>query len=112
MKKCIYCKSEKVNKRGFLTTKRGKTRRYHCTACHKYFTKRNNSVNYRHRKQHLRETITKMYCERMSLCDIARTLGVDYKTVVRYFRENAELARTANKSRIKDKSLVNSYAQC
>ena len=108
---CIYCKSEKVNKKGYLKTKRGKTQRYQCKSCKKYFTKRNKSVNYRHRKQHLREMITKLYCERMSLRGIARTLGLDRKTVVRYFRENTEQAREANKARIKKKGLVTSYAQ-
>ena len=111
MKQCVYCESKEVNKRGYLKTKRGKTRRYQCKVCKKYFTKRNNSVNYRHRKQHLRESITKMYCERMSLRGIARTLKISYPTVVKYFRENAELARVANKNRIKEKGLVTSYAQ-
>ena len=45
-----------------------------------------------------------MYCERMSLREIARTLGIDYKTVVRYFRENADLAKQANKSRLKKRA--------
>ena len=112
MKKCIYCNSEKVNKKGYLKTKRGKTQRYQCKTCGKTFTKRNSSINYRHRKQHIREMITKLYCERMGLRGIARTLGIDRKTVVRYFRENAGLAREANKARIKQKGLlVTSYAQ-
>ena len=55
--------------------------------------------------------ITKMYCERMSLRGIARTLNISYPTVVKYFRENAEQARKANKARIKQKGLVTSYAQ-
>ncbi len=109
--KCIYCNSEKVNKHGVLKTKRGKTLRYKCKGCNKTFTKRNSSINYRHRKQHLREAITKMYCERMSLRGIARTLNVSYPTVVKYFRENAELARKSNRKRLSEKGLVTSYVQ-
>lgn len=109
--KCIYCKSKEVKKNGHLKTKRGKTQRYKCKACDKSFTKRNSSVNYRHRKQHLRDAITKMYCERMSLRGIARTLNISYPTVVKYFRENAELARKANKKRLDNKGLITSYIQ-
>jgi len=48
----------------------------------------------------LRNKITDLYCERMSLNGIARVLKVDRKTVVRHFRENAELAKQSNKKRI------------
>lgn len=46
----------------------------------------------------------------MSLNGIARVLGVNVKTVVRYFKENAELSRKANKKRI-GKDLVTAYMQ-
>lgn len=109
--KCIYCKSKEVKKNGVLKTKRGKTQRYKCKVCKKTFTKRNNSINYRHRKQHLRDAITNMYCERMSLRGIARTLNISYPTVVKYFRENAKLAKKATKKRLNEKGLITSYVQ-
>ena len=46
----------------------------------------------------------------MSLNGIARVLKIDRKTVVRYFRENAKLAKQANKKRI-GKDLITSYVQ-
>ena len=108
--KCPKCKSKELKKRGFQKSKRGKTQVYQCKKCKKRFTRRNESINYRKRKQHLREKITKLYCERMSLNGIARVLNIDRKTVVRYFRENSELAKKANKKRL-GKSLVTSYVQ-
>ncbi len=52
-----------------------------------------------------------MYCERMSLRGIARTLKISYPTVVKYFRENAELSREANKKRLDNTELMTSYVQ-
>ncbi|MDE0150949.1 MAG: hypothetical protein OXK80_00410 [Bdellovibrionales bacterium] len=94
-----------------MKTKRGSTPRYKCNDCGKLYTKRTNTLNYRKRKQHLRETITQMYCERMSLRGIARTLGIDIKTVVRYFLENAEVSKAKNRKRLDTKDLVTSYVQ-
>ena len=108
--KCPHCESKDKRKRGYLKTKRGKTQRYECLNCNKTFTKRNHSINYRKRKQQLREQITKRYCEKQSLRAIARTLNASYPTVVKYFRENAELARQANKKRV-GKDLITSYVQ-
>ena len=109
--KCPHCQSGNKKKDGFMKTKRGKTQVYKCKDCKKKFSKRNESINYRHRKQHLRERIRKMYCERMSLRGIARTLGVNYKTVVRYFRELAAEAHKANKKRIAEGGFVTSFVQ-
>ena len=94
-----------------MKTNRGKTQKYKWSECKTTFTKRNFSVNYSHIKQHLREAITKIYCERMSLRGIARTLKISYSTVVKYFRENAELSREANKKRLDNKKLMTSYVQ-
>ena len=109
--KCPHCESSNKKKDGFMKTKRGKTQVYKCKDCNKKFTRRNESINYRHRKQHFRERITKLYCERMSLRGIARVLGINYKTVVRYFRENAGEAHKANKKRIAKGDFVTSFVQ-
>ncbi len=110
--KCIYCNSSgKVKKNGKMKTSRGKTQKYKCSECKTTFIKRNFSVNYRHRKQHLREAITKIYCERMSFRGIACPLKISYPTVVKYFRENAELSREANKKRLDNTELMTSYVQ-
>ena len=108
--KCPHCQSEKLRKRGSMKTKRGKTQIYECCSCKKRHTKRTGTINYRKRKQHLREQITNRYCEKQSLRGLARTINASYPTVVKYFRENAELAREANKKRI-GKDLLTSYVQ-
>ena len=108
--KCPKCKSENIGKKGFQKTGKGKTQVYRCKDCKRRFTRRSHSINHRKRKQHLREKITKLYCEKMSLSGIARTLNINRKTVVRYFRENAELARKANKKRLGN-DLITSYVQ-
>ena len=46
----------------------------------------------------------------MSLNGIARVLGVNRKTVTKYFRENAEIARQENEKRL-GKDLMTSYVQ-
>ena len=111
MKSCQYCRSKDLKKKGIMKTKRGKTQRYQCKSCLKTFTKRTGSLNYRHRKQHLRKKITQMYCERMSLRGIARTLKIDRKTVVRYFKESASEATTKNRKRLHEKGLVTRFIQ-
>ena len=108
--KCPNCKSEKYRKYGSYKTNKGKTQVYRCKDCNKNFSRRTNSINYRKRKQHLREKITKAYCEKMSLSGIARTLNIHRNTVVKYFRENAELARKANEERLGN-DLLTSYVQ-
>lgn len=109
--KCPHCESQNNKKKGFMKTKRGKTQVYQCKDCNKKFTKRTGTINYRKRKQHLRDEITRKYCERMSLRGIARTSNASYPTIVKYFRENSELARQANKKRIATKDLVTSYVE-
>ena len=108
--KCPHCKSESLRKRGTHKTKRGKTQKYQCKDCKKIFTKRTGTPNYRKRKQHLRDQITRRYCEKQSLRGLSRTMNASYPTIVKYFRENAELARQANKKRL-GKGLVTSYVQ-
>ena len=109
--KCPHCQSQNKKKFGTMKTKRGKTARYKCKDCSKTFTKRTGTINYRKRKQHLRDDITKKYCERMSLRGIARISNASYPTVVKYFRENAQLAKQANKKRLAKKEIVTSYVQ-
>jgi len=111
MKLCQHCGSKDLRKRGTLKTKRGKTQRYQCKDCKKTFTKRNGTLNYRHRKQHLRQNITDMYCEGMSLRAIARTLSINYKTVVKYFLENANVSRENNLKRLAKGGIVTTYVQ-
>ena len=108
--KCPSCKSENIGKKGFQKTNKGKTQVYRCKDCNRRFTRRSHSINHRKRKQHLREKITKLYCEKMSLSGIARALNIHRNTVVKYFRENAELARKANKKRLGN-DLLTSYVQ-
>ena len=108
--KCPHCQSEKNKKFGKLKTKRGPTQKYKCKDCDKIFTKRTGTINYRKRKQHLREQITKRYCEKQSLRAIARTLNASYPTVVKYFRENNDFSRQANKKRL-GKGLITSYVE-
>ena len=108
--KCPHCQSENLRKRGLHKTKRGSTQKYQCKDCSKIFTKRTGTINYRKRKQHLRDQITNRYCEKQSLRGLARTMNASYPTIVKYFRENAELAREANKKRL-GKGLVTSYVQ-
>ena len=109
--KCPKCQSKNKKKKGFMKTKFAKTQVYQCKDCGRKYTKRNDSINYRKRKQYLRRKITKLYCERMSLNGIARVLGVNIKTVVRYFRENSKLSKQANKKRIVKGELLTSYVQ-
>ncbi len=109
--KCPHCKSCSLRKRGFMKTKRGKTARYECKDCSKTFTKRTGTLNYRKRKQELRDKITTMYCERMSLRGIARTLNIDIKTAVRYFLENAESSKIKNLNDLEKGKIITSYLQ-
>ena len=109
-RKCPHCQSENIIKKSLMKTKRGKTQRYQCKSCNKTFTKRTGTINYRKRKQHLREQITARYCEKQSLRGLARTMPASYNTIVKYFRENAEIARKANKKRL-GKGLITSYVQ-
>ena len=108
--KCPHCQSQEKRKRGSMKTKRGKTQIYECKSCNKRFTKRTGTINYRKRKQHLRDQITNRYCEKQSLRGLARTMNASYPTIVKYFRENAELARLKNEKRL-GKGLVTSYVQ-
>ncbi|MCY4129533.1 MAG: hypothetical protein OXG15_09895 [Gammaproteobacteria bacterium] len=94
-----------------MTTKRGKTQRYECKTCHKTFTKRTGTLNYRHRKQHLRDKITGLYCEGMSLRAISRYLKINFKTVVRYFLENADEAWLNNQRRLSQGGIKTTYVQ-
>ena len=94
-----------------MKTKRGKTARYECLDCFKTFTKRTGAVNYRKRKQELRDKITRMYCERMSLRGIARTLNIDIKTAVRYFLENSEVSKNRNLKDLKQGKIKTSFMQ-
>ena len=111
MNKCPYCRSKRLKKLGYYKSKRGKHQRFKCLDCVKTFTNKTFTINWRKRKQHLREKITDNYCERMSLRGIARTLKIDIKMVVKYFRENAEVAKQANKKRIKTKDLMTFYVE-
>ena len=111
MKLCQYCGSKEIRKRGTLKTKRGKTQRYQCKKCKKTFTKRNGTLNYRHKKQHLRDKITTLYCEGMSLRAIARALNTTLKTVLKYFLENSNVSRYKNLKRLEQGDIVTTYVQ-
>ena len=52
-----------------------------------------------------------MYCERMSLRGIARTLNIDIKTVVRYFLENSEVSKFKNFNDLETGKIKTSYLQ-
>ena len=109
--KCPNCQSEKIRKRGSMKTKRGKAQRYECKTCNKTFTKRNESINYRKRKQHLREKITTLYCEGMSLRAICRALKIHRKTVTKYFIENSDKAWLNNMRRLREGGIITTYVQ-
>lgn len=109
--KCPKCQSKKIRKRGSMTTKRGTTQRYECKSCQRTFTKRNESINYRHRKQHLREKIRVLYCEGMSLRAIGRALNLHRNTVTKYFLENANRAWSNNMRRLREGGIVTTYVQ-
>ena len=109
--KCPHCNNERLRKRGSMKTKRGVVQRFECKACHKTFTQRTGSLNYRHRKQDLRTTITELYCEGMSLRAIARVLKIHKKTVTKYFLENAQVARTKNLKALDNRDIVTTYIQ-
>ena len=109
--KCPHCNNEKLRKRGSMKTKRGIVQRFECKACNKTFTQRTGSLNYRHRKQDLRTTITELYCEGMSLRAIARVLKIHRKTVTKYFLENAQVAKTKNLKTLLEGGIITTYAQ-
>ena len=94
-----------------MKTKRGKTTRYQCKACLKTFTKRTHTLNYRHRKQHLRERISEMYCEGMSQRAIARVLKINRKTVEKYFIECSLRSRVRNLKRLNSGAIKTTYVQ-
>ena len=109
--KCPHCESDNNRKRGFMKSKRGKTARYECKDCNKTFTKRTGTINYRHRKQELRDKLKTLYCEGMSLRAIARAEKINYKTVVRYFLENAEASKSKVTKALDKGSIYTSYIQ-
>ena len=111
MKLCQHCGSKDIRKRGSLKTKRGKTQRYQCKSCNKTFTKRNGTLNYRHKKQHLRDKIIILYCEGMSLRAISRALGITLKTVTKYFVENSNVSRYKNLKRLEQGGIITTYVQ-
>lgn len=111
MKNCKHCGNRGIRKKGTMKTKRGSAQRYQCKACLKTFTDRTGSLNYRKRKQELRKKISQMYCERMSLRGISRTLGISINTVTKYFRESADRASIKNKKRIAQGGLVTRFMQ-
>ena len=111
MKKCPLCSSESIKRKGSMKTKRGSTKRYQCKECSKTFTKRTLTQNYRHRLQHLRDRITGLYCEGMSLRAISRYLKINVKTVMKYFLENANMSKVNNLRRLDQGQIVTAYVQ-
>ena len=109
--KCPSCKSENKRKRGWLKNKYGKAQRYECLSCHKTYTKRNDSLNYRKRKQYLREKISEMYCEGMSLRAIGRVLKIHRTTVYKYFLENSKQAKLNIDKKLKRGKVMTTYVQ-
>lgn len=111
MIKCSHCNSQDIVKKGRMKTKRGSTQRYRCKACLRTFTKRTHTLNYRHRKQNLRDKITALYCEGMSQRAMARVLKINRKTVEKYFIENANVSRYKNLKRLNQGAIKTTYVQ-
>ena len=109
--RCQKCNSESLRKRGSYESKGKRVQRYQCKACYKTFTSRTNSDNYRMRSQSLEKKIIEMYCERMSLRGISRVLGVEYNTVVSYFRKAARKAQIENLKSLEIRDFVTTYIQ-
>ena len=111
MKVCQYCKSGQLRKRGNYKAKTGTVQRYQCKDCDKTQTTRTNSLNYRLRKQRLAKKIKTLYCERMSLRGISRTLGIDRKTVNAYFIRESHKSRVANLKGLESRGIVSTFIQ-
>lgn len=108
---CPECSSQDSIRKGSYKTKTGKVKRYQCNCCQNTFTKRTYSKNYHMKKQYLQSRIVRMYCERMSLRGIARALGVNIKTVVRYFIKASKEAEIRNLKRLENREIITSYIQ-
>lgn len=111
MRICLECGSASLKKKGKMKSKRGVAQRFQCKECKKTFTKRTDSLNYRHRKQNLRNKITELYCEGMSLRAIGRVLKINRKTVNKYFIENSNVARVNNLKKIEQGGIMTTYVQ-
>lgn len=109
--KCPKCQNKNLRKRGSMKSKRGATQRYECKSCHKTFTKRTGTLNYRKRKQELRDRITTLYCEGMSLRAICRVLNIHRKTATKYFIENSGKAWSNNMRRLRQGGIITRYVQ-
>ena len=106
---CQYCSSDKLRKRGRYKTKTATVQKYQCKPCGKLQSKRTNAHTYRLRKQRLAKKVVALYCKRMSLRGIARTLGVSRETVNKYFVREAHKARTENLKALANKDMVTTY---
>lgn len=109
--KCKDCGSKNLISKGSYQTKRGSVNRLQCKACGLNQSKRTGTENHRKRKQHLKDKITTLYCEGMSMRAIARALKINRKTVNRYFLENSKTARTRNLKRLQTGQIVTTYVQ-
>ena len=108
---CQNCKLTNFKKFGSYKSKTELVQRYRCKTCKKTQTKRTNSENYRLRKRRLAKKIEALYCERMSLRGIARVLGIDRKTVNRYFLRMAYKARSENLKNLDNREIISTFVQ-